>query len=147
MPGSNEQFGYFSKPHAQRIAAHVRKHEGKKRQPLRRPRRRVPSIGKNNITVQAPATGIPAASNYEFGVETCIILSCDSDTGIWKDSGTTVAVHNPSNEDELTEGLRLGWAIWDGAKYILISKLCGDDRTFEAAEELDLLDPVDVGGP
>ena len=95
-----------------------------------------------NLTIQAPAGGIPEANNYQFGSVDCAVLQCDGDT--WKDSGVTEKIYNPANEVKCSEGLRLGWAQWDGAKYVLISALCNDDRTFVAAE---LLTPENPVGP
>ena len=89
---------------------------------------------RTDITIQAPAGGIPAATNYAFGSADCIVLV--NDGGTWKNSGTTETVYNPSVEAQPAEGLRLGWAAWDGSQYVLISVLCNDDRTFVAPEAL-----------
>ena len=86
------------------------------------------------ITVQGPAGGIPAATNYTFGMADCAVMV--NDDGTWKDTGTIETVYNPSIEAQLTDGLRLGWAAWDGSQYVLISELCNDDRTFVTPEAL-----------
>jgi hypothetical protein len=100
------------------------------------------AAGGSALTIQAPSGGIPAASNYSFGSAVCKILR--SDGGTWKDTGETETIYNPSTEDECTDGLRLGWAVEDGSVHVLISKLCGDNRTFTPAEELnpDEVDPI-----
>ena len=87
-----------------------------------------------DITIQAPAGGIPAANNYDFGSADCTVMV--NDGGTWKNSGSTVQVYNPSTEAQPTEGLRLGWAVWDGSQYIFVSVLCDDTRTFVAPEAL-----------
>lgn len=95
----------------------------------------------SSLTIQAPAAGIPAAINYQYGSAVCSILQAD-DTDTWDDTGRTETIYNPSTEIELTEGLRQGWAIWDGSRYVLISKLCGDNRAFEAAQDVDIAEPA-----
>ena len=91
------------------------------------------------ITIQAPADGIPAAFDYIFGSEICNVLISDpNDPGHWVDSGRTEEVFNPSTEVQLVHdptqaeplGFGLGFAVWDGAKYVLISRLCNDTRIF-----------------
>ena len=97
--------------------------------------------GKPQLTIQAPQGGIPSANEYIFGSVVCKIL--ESSGGEWSDTGRTERIFNPTTETELRDGLRLGWAIWDGSEYVLVSKLCRDTRDFE---EPDPFPGANIGG-
>jgi hypothetical protein len=96
------------------------------------------------ITIQAPAAGILSANGLVFGSAQCDVLIGDGSE--WKKAGTA-EVWNPVETEDgsavLTEGLRLGWCLFDGSRYVLISKLCRDDRTFVAADEIETNPPAD----
>lgn len=96
--------------------------------------------GFSALTIQAPDTGIPGANNYTFGMAECDVMQLVD--GKWKKTDRKEEIYNPQASATLTEGLRLGWAVNDGSAWVLISKLCDDDRDFV---EPDPVTPV-AGG-
>lgn len=120
--------GPFDERSMQRISRSVQKTERQSIASQAKKKHWPSPVSPTGLTIQAPAEGIPAANNYTPGSASCKIMQIVD--GTWKDTGETEDVLNPSTEVILKEGLRLGWPIWDGSAYVVISKLCGDNREF-----------------
>lgn len=103
---------------------------------------------KSSIVIQAPEDGITSSDDYEFGRAECKILKRDAGVNgtqhVWKDSGETAVVYNFSLSSELTSGLRIGIATWNGSQYLLTSAIC-DTRFFSEPEAHP--DSESNGGP
>ena len=98
-----------------------------------RPQFKLPT-GSPLITIQAPEGGIPAASNYNFTPVNCDVLIRDGNR--WVNTGETKFIYNPARTISVDTGLRIGFAMFDGQDYVLISTLCDDDREFVPPEDL-----------